>query len=193
MLGTLQDTSHGLAQVILTDLIIIPTVQPRKLRLRGIKSFCSRSHINWEAEPGRKPVCAAPQDFGQITRLTPPQFIPESLKHLPQACSELGSEHHVGILMLLSFFRDRDIQDRTSETHRTFHHLRLASPVHRGWNTSLQHGANRLIYWCFSFPKGKTFLFPYLMVKTSNSGILSENCWSFEGETDFWFFGFHRP
>lgn len=71
MLGTSQDTSHGLAQVILTDLIIIPTVQPRKLRLRGIKSFCSRSHINWEAEPGRKPVCAAPQDFGQIPRLTP--------------------------------------------------------------------------------------------------------------------------
>lgn len=74
------------------------------------------------------------------------QFIPESLKHLPQACSELGSEHHVGILMLLSFFRERDIQGRTSETYRTFHHLRLASPVHRGWNTSLQHGANRLIY-----------------------------------------------
>lgn len=158
MLGTLRDTSHGLSQLILTDTIISPTFQLRKLRLRGINLLCLRPHISWEAEPGCKPLSVQPHKiyFDLILQNTS-QFIPESWRHLPLACSELSSEgeYLTGILIHLSFVRERDIQSRPSELYRTSHRLRLTSPILSSWKASLWHGTNRSFINASFSPNGK--------------------------------------
>ena len=90
------------------------TCQVRKLRYRQIKLLFLRSHINREAEPG----CRALGDPQAV-------FLASTADHLPTHSTEAKAlatcfqgarwGAPAGTLILLSLFRERDRQDRSSE------------------------------------------------------------------------------